>query len=160
AWRRGRLRPVLAGGLVAGGVAAVVVAPWLARNVLTFGTPFYSTEQHDAWVLKYDPQWEAIYRVYAGRLDLPHPRLLVGYGFDRTTGAIWKQFRDLWGDLSGGAIVPLLALLLAVVGACTLTGQRQRALLGAVVAAATPYLLFVLVYWHYEERYVLLLLPW
>ncbi|HEX5502671.1 MAG TPA: glycosyltransferase family 39 protein [Thermomicrobiales bacterium] len=158
-WRRGRLRPVLAGGAVAAVVAGVTALPWLVRNFVTFGTPFYSTEQYDAWILKYQP-WEQIYRVYAGRLPLPHPRLLVGYGFDAVTGAIGQQFRLFWKDVGQGQLVPLLFLPLIVLGVLVVAGRRRQALLWALAAATVPYALLVLVYWHYEQRYALYLLPW
>lgn len=158
AWRQGRPRLLLVQGAVATGVAALTVAPWLARNLLTFGRLFYTTEQYDAWILKYR-QWEEIYRVYAGRTALPHPRLLVGYGFDRVTEAIAYQFRALWSDLIGGTIVPVWLLPPIVLGACV-AARRGQARLAIVVAATVPYLLFILTYWHYEERYLLFLWPW
>lgn len=156
--RRGALRPVLIGGAVAAVVAGAVWLPWGVRNLATFGVPFYSTEAHDAWILEYR-EWENIYRVYAGRGDLPHPRLLVGYGFDLVTGKVARQFTKAWDDLRGGEIVPLPYLPLIVLGALV-AGARAARLLGVVAAATVPYALFVLGYWHYEERYVLFLLPW
>lgn len=158
AWRAGVARRLIAGGALAAGSALVVVLPWLVRNLTTFGVPFYSTEQYDAWVLKYQPD-EAIYRVYAGRLPLPHPRLLVGYGFDLVTQAIAKQFRLFWTDLSGGQLAPVALLVLAALGGCLLA-CRQRRLLAPLLAATLPYAVFVMVYWHYERRYALFLLPW
>lgn len=158
-WRRGRLRPVLAGGAVAAVAAGATALPWLVRNLVTFGTPFYSTEQYDAWVLKYQP-WEEIYRVYAGRLPLPHPRLLVGYGFDAVTGAIGQQFQLFWRDVAQGQVVPLIFLPLIVLGVLVVAGRRRQALLWALAAATAPYAVLVMVYWHYEQRYTLYLLPW
>ena len=159
AWSAGRLRPLLANGAAAAGVALLTASPWLVRNQVTFGRPFYSTEQYDAWVLKYRP-WEEIYRVYAGRLPLPHPRLLVGYGLDRVLEAIGTQFRDLWDHLSGGRIVPVAMLPLIVLGACLVSGRERRVQMVILAAATVPYWLFVLVYWHYEPRYALYLVPW
>ncbi len=158
-WRRGALRPTLAGGLIAAVAALAVWAPWGLRNLVTFGVPFYSTESYDAWLLHYRP-WETIYRAYAwGAGDLPHPRLLVGYGVDTVAGKVANQFRLAWRDLRAGEILPLLALPLIVVGG-VVADRRQRALLAALGAAVAVYAIFVLLYWHYELRYTLFLLPW
>jgi hypothetical protein len=157
-WRAGNLRPVLLGGLVAAGVAALVWLPWGVRNMATFGVPFYSTESHDAWLLEYR-DWETIYTVYAGRGDLPHPRLLVGYGFDAVSGKIVQQFRETWRDLREGEILPLLLLAPAILGAIVARG-RQRALLAALGVSVALYTVFIATYWHYEQRYTLFLIPW
>ncbi len=158
-WRDGALRPTLIGGALAAGVALLVWLPWGVRNMLTFGQPFYSTESFDAWILMYRP-WENIYAAYAGRLPLPHPRLLVGYGFDTVFGKVWQQFVLGWRDLRAGAIVPLTMIPLVFLGLLAARGHRQLALLGALGSALLLYALFVLGYWHYESRYTLFLIPW
>jgi 4-amino-4-deoxy-L-arabinose transferase-like glycosyltransferase len=158
-WRAGELRPTLIGGALAAGIAALVWLPWGVRNTITFGAPFYSTESFDAWILIYRP-WENIYAAYAGRLPLPHPRLLVGYGFDTVTGKIGQQFAGAWRDLREGVIVPLTVVPLALLGLLTARGRWQIATLGALGSALLLYALFVLGYWHYESRYALFLIPW
>lgn len=158
-WRAGEVRAILRGGALAAGIALLVWLPWGIRNLLTFGVPFYTTESYDAWVLSYRP-WENIYAAYAGRLPLPHPRLLVGYGFDTVATKIGQQFVGAWQDLRGGVIIPLTLLPLAILGTLTARGRQQGGLLLALGAAALPYTLFVLGYWHYESRYTLLLIPW
>lgn len=158
-WREGNLRAVLRGGVVAAAVALAVWAPWGVRNMMTFGVPFYSTESSDAWIIDYR-DWENIYRVYAGRPNPPHPRQLVGFGLDQVLEKTTNQFRRLGNDLGGGRIVPLLALPLIVLGGCLVGDRRRRGLLGLVGAATVPYALFILLYWHYEKRYALFLLPW
>jgi len=158
-WRGGELRATLVGGALAAGVALLVWLPWGVRNMLTFGAPFSSTESDDAWILMYRP-WENIYAAYAGRLPLPHPRLLVGYGFDTVTGKVWQQFVLAWRDLREGVIVPLTIMPFALLGLLVARGRRQLALLMALGAAVLLYALFVLGYWHYESRYALFLIPW
>lgn len=158
-WRAGEVRAILRGGALAAGIALLVWLPWGIRNLLTFGVPFYTTESYDAWVLSYRP-WENIYAAYAGRLPLPHPRLLVGYGFDTVATKIGQQFVGAWQDLRGGVIIPLTLLPLAILGTLTARGRQQGGLLLALGAAALPYTLFVLGYWHYESRYTLFLIPW
>lgn len=158
AWRQGRFRQVMGGGTVAVLVALLVVAPWLVRNVLTFGVPFYSTEQFDAWILKYQLD-EAIYRVYMGRLPLPHPRLLAGYGFDWIAQVNAAQVRKFVADLGGGRLAPVALLPLGALGVILLN-EVQRRLWTPLVAAILPYAAFVVLYWHYERRYTLFLLPW
>ena len=37
----------------------------MARNLVTFGVPFFSTETYDAWVTKWEPPDENIYRLMA-----------------------------------------------------------------------------------------------
>jgi len=158
-WRDGRLRPTLVGGALAAGVVLLVWLPWGVRNLITFGAPFYSTESFDAWILMYRP-WENIYAAYAGRLPLPHPRLLVGYGFDTIFSKIGQQFSEAWKSLRAGEIVPLPVMPLALLGLLAARGRRQLALLAALGAATGLYALFVLGYWHYEPRYALFLIPW
>ena len=157
-WRGGYLRAMLVGGTIAAVVAAAVWLPWGVRNQLTFGVPFYSTESQDAWILEYR-DWENIYKVYAGRGDLPHPRLLVGYGFDAVSGKIAQQFKEIWRDLREGEILPFLLLAPFVIGGIVARG-RQRAILAALGAGVALYTLFIATYWHYEQRYTLFLLPW
>lgn len=157
-WRGGYLRAVLIGGAIAAVVAAAVWLPWGVRNQLTFGVPFYSTESQDAWILGYR-DWENIYKVYAGRIPLPHPRLLVGYGFDAVSGKIAQQFLKIKKDLGEGEILQLLVLAPAVLGGIVARG-RQRAILAALGAGVVLYTLFIATYWHYERRYTLFLIPW
>lgn len=157
--RGGRALP-WRGIAVALAVAAVWYAPWAIRNIVTFGAPFHSTESYDAWVQKYDPAQpnEGIYRVYWNR-DLPHPRLLVGYGYDHFLAVQGKQFARLWGDLTGGAMIPRLLLPFTVLGA--IIGASRRPGFGLLlVGAAIPYTLFMLLYWHEELRYFLVFIPW
>lgn len=140
--------------------AALCYAPWAIRNLVAFGAPFHSTESYDAWVLKYDPSQpsEGIYRVFWG-VRLPHPRLLIGYGYDHFLAVQGQQFSRLWGDITAGALVPRLLLPFVVVG--FIVGAARRPGFGVLLAwAALPYTLFVLLYWHYEIRYVLVFVPW
>ena len=148
------------GCAIAAGVAALVYAPWAIRNLVTFGVPLHTTESLDVWILKYDPTQptEGIYRVFFGR-NLPHPRLLIGYGYDHFLNVQWQQFVRLWADLSGGALVPRLLLPFVALG--LLLGASRRPGLGALLAgAAISYTLFIQVYWHYELRYFVVFAPW
>ncbi|MHB8647179.1 MAG: glycosyltransferase family 39 protein [Thermomicrobiales bacterium] len=138
----------------------IVYAPWAIRNLVTFGSPVHTTESLDAWVLKYDPKqpFEGIYAVFWGRA-LPHPRLLVGYGYDHFLTVQGQQFTRLWMDLTNGALVPRLLIPFAVLG--LMLGASRRSGLGLLLAGAfVPYTLFVLLYWHYESRYFLVVVPW
>jgi hypothetical protein len=139
------------------GATLLVAAPVVGRNLATFGAPFFSTEMYDAWVAKWEPPDENIYRLMAN--DLPHPRRLVGFGFDRVTEAVALQFRKLGNDLAGGALIEPALLILAGVG-LAIGGAAVRRTIGALAWGVAPYALFVLVYWHYEERYFVFLLPW
>ncbi len=123
--------PLVLGVLVAG----LVVSPLLARNLLTFHAPLYSTEQYDAWVIKYG-QWENIYCAYsfyqpgkqtcplAERGELPNRSWLLRYGFDQLykvdgyeLGALWDGGRVGGGaGLVGGDVGSTLAVMLALLG--------------------------------------------
>ena len=145
---------------VATATALIVYAPWAIRNLVTFGAPFHSTESLDAWVLKYDPKQpvEGIYGVFWGR-DLPHPRLLVGYGYDHFLSVQGHQFVSLWSDATSGVLLPRLLIPFALLG--LLVGASRRSGFGLVLAGAfVPYTLFVLLYWHDESRYFLVFVPW
>ena len=145
---------------IAAGTAACWYAPWAIRNFATFGSPFHSTESYDAWVLKYNPAQpvEGIYGVFWGQ-PLPHPRLLIGYGYDHFLFVQGQQFSHLWHDLTTGALVPPLLIPFIVLG--LIVGATRKPGFGAMLAgAAIPYTLFVLLYWHNENRYFLVFVPW
>ena len=78
-------------------IALLILSPYLARNMATFGKLFYSTESRDAWVSGYDADWEAIYKVYTPEYGLsetkglPERSWLLRYGFDRTLAKIADQ---------------------------------------------------------------------
>ena len=174
------LLPIAAWSLI----ALLVFSPYLVRNVELFGTPFYSTESRDAWVLEYTQVWDNIYRVYTTDADPSAPgppdrSWVLRWGFDRTLlklehqlAAVRDYFAPPWqglplnlsGLLAGKADEsPLLFDLgawLALLGALGLLRTR-RGLATLLLAAFAPYVLFLLVYWHAnEERYFVMLLPW
>jgi hypothetical protein len=113
-------------------------------------------QTYDAWVLKWEPPFDNIYRLYA---TPPGPGRLLSFGFDRLLDAVIQQFGRLGQDLAGGRFAEVPLLMLAGL-AVALADERLRRLLGALAAASVPYLLFVLVYWHYEDRYVTYIIPW
>jgi 4-amino-4-deoxy-L-arabinose transferase-like glycosyltransferase len=164
-------------------LALLILSPYLARNMLLFQKPFYSTESRDAWVLGYG-DWEDIYKVYiAGdgpnaRADLPEPSWVLRWGFDRALRKLGDQVaavRDYlappWVGLPSplGMILPgredksLLSGMgawLALLGALGAVRARRR-LLTLLLAAFVPYTLFLVTYWHAnEERYFVMVLPW
>lgn len=158
--RRTNVRLRWPGVAVAAAAALIVYAPWAIRNLVTFGAPFHSTESLDAWVQKYDPKQpvEGIYAVFWGR-DLPHPRLLVGYGYDHFLSVQGNQFVRFWSDVTSGALLPRLLIPFVLIG--LIVGASRRAGFGLVLAGAfVPYTLFVLLYWHDESRYFLVFVPW
>jgi hypothetical protein len=147
------------------GPFVLLLLPLLARNLLTFGLPFYSTESTDAWVLRYwagDPQvWERIYALYTGPgRTPPHPRELLGGSFDALFGAVGRGFEAVWeAAFLRGEVLPLPLALGAAAG-WLLAPRRLYGLLGAWAGAFAFMLLLILVYWHYEARYLLALVPW
>ncbi len=175
---RVRLAPVAAWGAV----AFVLLAPYLVRNMLTFGVPFYSTESKDAWVLEYTT-WDQIYAVYTteeglSTLGVPDRSWILRWGFDRTLVKMERQVRALrdylipsWqrapfglSDWFGradkdrllfeaGAWLALFGIVAAI--------ARHRRLTTLLGAAFVPYTLFLIVYWHTnEERYWVVVMPW
>lgn len=156
------------GLLVAGGVFALVVLPLLVRNMVDFGSPFYSTEGYDAWILRYYPfyDWENIYKFYVGS-ELPHVRWLVGgkFGYQNLFDAIGLNIRWVWirgviTDFSNSDfVIGLLPLLGALVGLVTAPRRAVR-LFGLAFFSMGLYALFILLYWHFEGRYFQVLIPW
>ncbi len=138
--------------------AGLLFAPWLLRNLFLFGTPVYSTEQFDAWILKYQ-DWEKIYRIYFH--DLPERSWLLRYGFDRVFEAVGLEFRRWWLYLSrdAGSLLTLLGSFLALGGALTLKGRAAR-LFSLVGAVFLLFGTFICLYWHVEERYFVPFIPW
>lgn len=138
--------------------AGLLFAPWVLRNLFLFGTPVYSTEQFDAWILKYQ-DWEEIYRIYFH--DLPERSWLLRYGFDRVFEAMGLEFRRWWLYFSrdAGSLLTLLGSFLALGGALTLRGRAAR-LFSLVGAVFFLFGAFICTYWHVEERYFVPFIPW
>jgi hypothetical protein len=158
--RAARRRTPWRGIGVAAGAAALCYLPWALRNLVTFGTPLHSTESYDAWIEKYHPTQpnEGIYQVFFLH-GLPHPRVLVGYGYDHFLSVQTQQFVRLWQDATAGALVPVLLLPFVLLG-CILGASRRPGFGALLAGAGTLYTLFVLLYWHYEARYFVVFVPW
>ena len=164
-------------------IALFIVSPYVERNMRLFGSPAYTTEQYDAWVLEYT-QWDAIYRVYAadggiGSGDIPERSWLLRWGFDGVLAKVVKQFvavRDYMmpalpefpaGVSQIGApdaalgMVPTVVIWFAIVGLLAWQSVNHRLIRRVIVAAFVPYLLFMVLYWHANEpRYWVAWIPW
>ncbi len=176
---RRRIAPVAAWGVI----AFALLTPYLARNIITFGTPYYSTESKDAWVLEYTT-WDQIYAVYTTEAGLsgtgpPDRSWILRWGFDRTLLKLERQVRALrdylipsWNRLPAGIgeywfgradkqrLLFEAGAWLALLGVAGAAATRWR-LVSLLGAAFVPYTLFLIVYWHTsEERYWVVLMPW
>ncbi len=150
------------------GAFALVLAPLLLRNVLAFGSPFFSTEGYDAWILRYWPahEWEDIYKVWTGG-ELPNFRWVLGgkFGYENLFKAAginleWVWRRGVLGEQgSSDFVFGLPALIGATLGLAALP-RKVRGLFGMVGLSVGLYALFVLGYWHYEGRYFQVAVPW
>jgi 4-amino-4-deoxy-L-arabinose transferase-like glycosyltransferase len=146
------------------GSAALVVAPLLARNFLTFGKPFHSTEEYDLWILRFwtggtGLPWENIYADYLDGRPLPDRSLLL-HSYQELYTAVRWGFDQIWtGGIVHGDIVDLPVFVAGLAG-WLLIPARLRGLRTAWVGAFVVYGLFVLLAWHYEPRYFLALAPW
>lgn len=175
-----RLAPVAAWAVI----AMLVLSPYLVRNVWLFGTPFYSTESRDAWVIEYTTVWDMIYKVYVPSVDPtvdgpPDRSWVLRWGFDRSWLKLVHQVEALreymlppWvglplnlGNVSIGKVnlAPLLfdmGAWLAGIGVLGALWARHR-LVALLLASFGPYVLFLLTYWHAnEERYFVMVMPW
>lgn len=164
-WWRGKGLPWR--GLLAWAVvSALVISPYVVRNLLVFGKPVASTESIDAWLLFYEgptrDAWNKIYNVYHGG-DVPDHTWILRWGWDRTGSKIAGQWQAAAKFLlpPHGVLLGLPLTCLALLGVTTLR-PRQRSLLLLVGAAAGGYLVFLTLYWHLEgeERYLLPFVPW
>ncbi len=137
-------------------VASLVYFPWALRNLELFGYPFYGTEVHDAYVLRYMPPWENIYRLYWG--DAPGFKQFLQAGWDPWMQSTWTEAKNLWTTLATGRAVPLGILVLSLGG--ILTARRPTASLIWCVAVGTAgYAGLIISYWHVETRYFVYLVP-
>jgi hypothetical protein len=179
-----RLMPIVLWGLV----GLLILSPYVVRNLGLFGSPFYSTESRDAWVIEYT-DWENIYSVYSlkaspSKDELPSRSWVLRYGFDRAWQKMTAQVRAIrdyllppWSNLPLGLSGTLSGfksdgdtedsrLLFAMGAWLALLGllgalRARRGLIGLLLAAFLPYALFLTGYWHAdEERYFVMLLPW
>lgn len=176
---RRRIAPVVAWGVI----AFTILTPYLVRNIITFGTPYYSTESKDAWVLEYTT-WDQIYAVYTTEAGLsgsgpPDRSWILRWGFDRTLLKLERQVRALrdylipaWNRLPAGIgeywfgrtdkqrLLFEAGAWLALLGVAGAAATRRR-LVSLLGAAFVPYTLFLIIYWHTnEERYWVVLMPW
>jgi hypothetical protein len=172
----GRLLSVAAWGLL----ALAILSPYVARNMALFGTPFYTTESHDAWVIEYT-DWDDIYKVYTTQAGLsaagiPDRTWILRWGFDRALLKItnqvvavrnyllppWTDQTVALNDPDSGkkALLFGMGAWLALLGALGVLRSHRR-LCTLLLAAFAPYTLFLAVYWHAnEERYFVVLMPW
>ncbi len=161
-------------------LALAILAPYLLRNQLLFGKPFYSTESYDAWVLGFG-DWEDIYKIYTAQAGLGGPGVpdrswVLRWGFDVTLLKLATQARAVrnyllppWldqtraladADSQKKALLFGLGAWLALLGALGALRSRRR-LLALLLLAFGPYTLFLVGYWHAdEERYFLMMMPW
>ncbi|HMA36617.1 MAG TPA: glycosyltransferase family 39 protein, partial [Chloroflexia bacterium] len=153
-WRPGRW---------AVGAAVLVVGLLVARNLLVFGVPFTSTESYDVWLLRLNiggtgPSWEQIYADYLGR-PLPQPALLL-YSYDALYQAVAWGFTTLWtsGVLKGDILA--LPICGAGLAGWALAPSPLRGLRTTWIGTFLVYGLVVLLAWHYESRYFLVVVPW
>ena len=187
-WRRGgrqsqisNLKSIIAWAAV----ALLILSPYLIRNMITFGTPVFSTESYDAWVLGYrgnsGDAWQEIYNVFTpelGGAGLPDRSWILRWGFDATTEKLRVQAAELrnyimpvWQGLPSSIgwlfsnnerknIASDMGAWLALIGFIAAL-RFQRRLLGLLVCAYLPYMAFMLTYWRTnEERYWVMLIPW
>lgn len=171
-------------GAVAGwaAVALLILSPYLARNMALFGTPVYSTEGKDAWVLGYrgnsGDAWAEIYRVFAPELGgggVPDRSWVLRWGFDATltkfdtqVDALRDYMMPAWPGAPGAfaglfgqsdcSIPATCKSIASDLGAWLaliglLLGLRgRRRLLGLLATAYTPYTVFMLTYWRTDEE--------
>ncbi len=157
-WRERGWRTWFRSWLSFGLPALAFVAPWVARNLILFHSPLHSTEQVDAWVLKYQ-DWEKIYSIYF--TDVPNRSWLLRYGWDRVFQAIGVEFRKWWYYFSRqeNAVLTVAGSALAGLGAVTLRKASAR-LFSLVGMVFLLFGAFICVYWHVEERYFVPFIPW
>jgi 4-amino-4-deoxy-L-arabinose transferase-like glycosyltransferase len=143
------------------GVAGLVVAPYILRNLWHFGTPLASTERYDAWLTKWFPPDERIYDLFTPFSDrpLPNPRQLLEYGWDAMLRGIDRQFDKFFEDVTQAELFQPLILLLTAVGLAVVP-RRNVSLAWLLGAILVVYILFFNIFWHYEPRYFLMWLPW
>ncbi len=165
--------------------ALLVLSPYVVRNLVLFGSPVYSTERYDAWVLGYrgdsEEAWEDIYRVYAPELGgsgLPEPNWILRWGFDQSLDKFWTQVeaaRDYllpaWSGAPAGLddmlsadarrnVLAPLGTWLAFLGMGLALVYRRR-LMVLLLLAAGLYTLFLMTYWRTNEwRYFVVVMPW
>lgn len=174
-----RLWPVVVWAVV----ALLIVSPYVERNLRLFGSPAHTTEQYDAWLLEYT-DWDAIYRVYAadggiGTGDLPDRSWVLRWGFDTVFLKMDRQLIAIkdyvlpsftrfpppmqdWGsDAAALGMLADVSLWLLVIGLLVWRTPPVTMLMRALVFAVTPYLVFMVTYWHANEpRYWVGLIPW
>lgn len=156
-------------------ITVLVVSPYIVRNLRVFGTPFFSTEAYDAWVLYFrgtgEEAWEDIYKVYTPELtDVGRPdrSWVLRWGYDLTLGKLATQARDAWdffappkGKLLSYDSDGIATTWLLLLGLLTLR-PRQRRLVALIGLPLLLYTVFLVLYWHTheEQRYFVAFIPW
>jgi 4-amino-4-deoxy-L-arabinose transferase-like glycosyltransferase len=169
-------------------LALLVLSPYLVRNTLLFGSPVYSTESYDAWVLGYrgdsGEAWNDIYRVFApelGGAGLPDRSWILRWGFDYSYAKFDTQvnaMRDYLMPAWEGVPAALTNedgrpylfsrnqaknLLMPLGAWLSLIGvvaalRARRRLLFLLFTAYTPYVVLLLTYWRANEERYFLML--
>ncbi|HYF61432.1 MAG TPA: glycosyltransferase family 39 protein, partial [Herpetosiphonaceae bacterium] len=161
--------------------AALVFAPFVARNLIEFGKPVYSTESYDAWVLEYrgtsSEDFEGIYQIFTnegglpGTGGLPDPSWIKRWGYQRTLGKISNQLRSVrdsllppsaaLGPLSGkGNLMGNLDLGVATNPRAWLTAGSMLALIGLLTLRRRQASLMNLVLWSFAPYTLFLATYW
>jgi hypothetical protein len=164
-------------------IALAILSPYVVRNLVMFGTPFFSTESRDAWVQGYTRSWE-IYKIYTPEQGLgetgglPDATWILRWGFDRSLKKVSDQVvavRDYmlpaWKGLPFGLSEHVFGRsdkspVLFGVGAWLVLGalgtlRSRLRLLSLLMLTFLPYTAFLIFYWHAdEERYFVMVMPW
>jgi hypothetical protein len=87
-------------GLASLGAFVVVMAPWLARNLATFGAPFPSAGGHTLWITSYNDQFSIGHPITLERYLATGPMAIVGSKL-----AAWIDLLGRTAVLTGGVFV-------------------------------------------------------
>ncbi len=127
------------------GVCALIMAPWLIRNYLAFGDPFFTVNKYVGWIVGYSGYAEAgIFKVYWNNIK-PGPTLLINiYGsakafiltfFIKSFGNLLTQFKQL-------AVINILAFLgLALAGGQAISKRLSKWICYLVIFSFVSFLI-------------------
>ena len=144
--------------LIVGLVALVTAFPYLIRNFLLFGLPFYSTIYYYGFLVKYK-EYQEVFRIYYDKL--PSLTTLKGYGLGYVVSQNLANFRFAISSIfEKGELVGPLILGSSFLGSVRWVRRKGRGVFAGVYCVfVTLFFLFVVFYWHYEVRYFLAFVP-
>ncbi len=144
--------------LIIGSVALLTASPYLVRNYLLFGSPFYTTSYHNAFLLKYR-DFQEVFRIYYD--GLPSFATLKGYGLNYIISQNLANFRFAISSLfEKSELVSPFVLGSSFIGLVYwLTNRGKNIFAKTYITFFSVFFVFIILWWFFYIPYFALFVP-